>query len=126
MYSLGTNVATGKTSSQSSTLSNFAASLAVDGRANTFSHTNVATSGSPVWWKVDLGDEFRIESVTVINRWCGSSADPNGCLCRLSGATLYLIDGNGTITATESVGNTCGQGELIFCNFSIALPASVV
>ena len=90
VYSSGTNVATGKQSSQSSTLNNFGASLAVDGESNTFSHTNVATSGTPVWWKIDLGYKFEIESVTVLNRWCVSSADPNGCLCRLSFATLSL------------------------------------
>jgi hypothetical protein len=44
----------------------------------------------------------------------------------LSGATLYLIDGNGTIMATELVGNTCGQGELIFGNFSAPTPAPTV
>jgi len=119
VYFSGMNVATGKSSSQSSTLSNYGANLAVDGNTNTFSHTNVATSGSSVWWKVDLGNEFPIESVTVLNRWCGSPADTGGCLCRLSYANLLLIDSNGTVVATQSVGNSCGKEELSFDIFFV-------
>ena len=118
VFSSGSNIATGKSSSQSSTLNNYGPRLAVDGKNNTFSHTNIATSGNPVWWKVDLGSEFAIESVTVLNRWCSSSADPNGCLCRLSSATVSLIAYNGDIVATQSVGNTCGKRELILDMFS--------
>jgi len=119
VYSSGMNVATGKSSSQSSTLNNFDASLAVDGKANTFSHTNVATSGSPVWWKVDLGNEFPVESVTVLNRWCVSSLDPSGCLCHLSYASLFLIDSNGIVVGTQSFGNTCGKQNISFDIFSV-------
>ena len=123
VLSSGINVALGKSSSQSSTFNNFGPSLAVDGKNNTFSHTNIATSGNPVWWNVDLGNEFAIESVTVLNRWCGSSADPNGCLCRLSSATLFLIDSNGDIVATQSVGTTCGQREVLFDDFVEPTPS---
>ena len=119
VYSSGINVATMKSSSQSSTLNNFGASLAVDGKNNTFSHTNVAASGSPVWWKVDLGKEFRVESVTVLNRWCRSSSDPNGCLCRLSFASLFLIDSKGAIVATQTFGDTCGKQKITFDNFLV-------
>lgn len=122
VYSSGINVATKKSSSQSSTLNNFGASLAVDGKNNTFSHTNVAASGGTVWWKVDLGKEFHVESVTILNRWCGSSSDPSGCLCRLSFATLFLIDSKGAIVATQSFGDTCGKGEVSFDNFLVAGP----
>ena len=117
VLSSGSNVAFGKLSSQSSLLNNFFASLAVDGKLNTFSHTNVATSGNPVWWQVDLGNEFRIESVTIMNRWCGSSADPNGCLCRLSNATLFLFDSEGDVVGTQSTGDTCGKQELLIGKF---------
>ena len=123
VLSSGINVALGKSSSQSSTFNNFGPSLAVDGKNSTFSHTNIATSGNPVWWNVDLGNEFAIESVTVLNRWCGSSADPNGCLCRLSSATLFLIDSNGDIVATQSVGTTCGQREVLFDDFVESTPS---
>ncbi len=117
VYSSGNNIATGKSTSQSSTLNNFFASLAVDGKANTFSHTNVATNGGPVWWMVNLGNEFPIESVMVMNRWCGSSADPNGCLCRLSNATLSLIASDGVVVATQSTGDACGKQELSIESF---------
>ena len=123
VYSSGNNIAAAKSSSQSSTLKNFAASLAVDGKLNTFSHTNVATSGNPVWWQVDLGNEFRIESVTIMNRWCGSSADPNGCLCRLSNATLFLFDSEGDVIGTQSTGDTCSKQELLFDDFLVPTPA---
>jgi hypothetical protein len=119
--SSGINIAPGKSSSQSSTFKSFGASLAVDGKMNTFSHTNVASSGSPVWWTVDLGAELPVESVTVMNRWCGSSSDPSGCLCRLSYATLFLIDSNGDIVATQSVGDTCGELELLLDDFSLTV-----
>jgi hypothetical protein len=33
--------------------------------------------------------------------------------------SLSLIDSNGTIVATKSVGNTCGKQELSFGNFSV-------
>jgi hypothetical protein len=114
VLSSGMNVAIGMSSSQSSTLNNFGPNLAVDGKNNTFSHTNIATSGSPVWWKVDLGNEFAIQSVTVLNRWCGSSADLSGCLCHLSFATMFLIDSEGDIVATQSVGDICGKREVFF------------
>jgi hypothetical protein len=118
VISSGTNVALGKPSSQSSTLNAFGSQLAVDGKNNTFSHTNVAAGGSPVWWKVDLGNKFAIESVLVLNRWCVSPADPNGCLCRLSQASLFLMDSNSEVVASQSVGSTCGEKEISFKMFS--------
>jgi len=126
VLSSGINIAPGKSSSQSSTFKSFGASLAVDGKMNTFSHTNVASSDSSVWWTVDLGPELPIESVTVMNRWCGSSSDPSGCLCRLSYATLFLIDSNGDIVATQPVGDTCRQQELTFDNFVEPTPSPTV
>jgi hypothetical protein len=68
VFSSGSNIATGKSSSQSSTLNNYGPRLAVEGKNITFGHTNIAPSGNPVWWRVDLGNEFAIESVTVLNR----------------------------------------------------------
>ena len=123
VFSSGNNVATGKSSNQSSTFKSFGARLAVDGKANTFSHTNVTSAGIPVWWQVDLGIEFPIESVTVMNRWCGDATDRNGCLCRLSLATLSLIDSKGFVVATQSTGDTCGEQELSFNKFVLPTPA---
>ncbi len=124
--SLGKNIAAGRPSTQSSTHNNFFANLAVDSNLNTFSHTKVATSGSPVWWQVDLGNELPMQSVTVLNRWCGSSADPNGCLCRLSNATLSLINSQGVIVGTQTTGNTCGKREVLFDDFMVPTQAPTI
>jgi len=114
VFSSGNNVANGKTSAQSSTLkTGFAAGQAVDGDVTTFSHTNAKAQGSPVWWEVDLGNEYSVESVTIMNRWCTDSTDPPGCLCRLSSAKLLLVDGKGSDTATLTMGDTCGKSKLL-------------
>ena len=117
VLSSGKNVATGKSSTQSSTFKNFGASLAVDGKSDTFSHTNVTSGDSTAWWQVELGDALPVDSVTVINRPCGGSHDPNGCFCRLSQATLLLLDKTGVIVATQSFGDTCGKREIVLDDF---------
>jgi len=60
-----TNLALGKPAVQSTTLGSFVASNVVDGNVNTFSHTT-RVSGNV--WRVDLGAEFNIVRVNVINR----------------------------------------------------------
>eukprot|EP00804_Cyclotella_cryptica_P019493 CCRYP_006643-RF/>CCRYP_006643-RF protein AED:0.13 eAED:0.13 QI:170/0.76/0.85/1/0.61/0.71/14/191/939 len=109
VYSAGVNVAQGKIATQSSTLNSFAASRAVDGIRNSFSHTN---DNSFSWWKVDLGSAFSIESVNIVNRWCGNPSDKNGCLCRLSHTILSLFDENGKWVTSFSLDDTCGKLEL--------------
>lgn len=120
----GSNVAIGKTATQSSTLNassksrksakislrNFNAANAVDGNLTTFSHTDDANA----WLEIDLGKKHAINSVGIQNRWCGDPSDQDGCLCRLSNATLYLIDGMGTKVLSMPIGNTCGQLTLEF------------
>lgn len=125
VFSSGNDVARGKPTKQSSTLKSFFANFAVDGNLGSFSHTDVGTSGIPVWWEVDLGSMLPIQSITVKNRWCGSnSSDPNGCLCRLSNATLSLIDSVGSIVAMQSVTDTCGKAEVLFDSFFVPPLAS--
>jgi len=102
--SSGDNVALGKTSTQSSTLGSFTALKAVDGNQATFSHTNDANA----WLEVDLGGIFSIRSVVIVNRWCKEPSDPSACLCRLSYASLVLVDNLGTEISSISTGNTCG------------------
>lgn len=102
----GVNVALGKPASQSSTLNSFEASRAVDGSVKSFSHTK---DPSPTL-QIDLGTEFEIHSIKIVNRYCKSTADPNGCLCRLSHVILSLFDGQGWVSTT-AIGNTCGQLE---------------
>lgn len=81
----------GKSTNQLSTFlsqegKSFASSLAVDGNANTFSHTNDSNS----WWEVDLAGLYAIDAVSIVNRWCHSPSDPHGCLCRLSSVKSQL------------------------------------
>jgi hypothetical protein len=98
----------------------------VDGDISTFSHTDVSLQDDPssVWWKVALGDEFRIKSVKIKNRYCGNSSDLAGCLCRLTDATVSLVDSEGTAVATQSVGDTCGKQDLLLEDFILFTPSS--
>ena len=112
--SLGVDIAQGKNATQSSTWvapwngKSFNASNAVDGKYWTFSRTNDANA----WLEVDLGGDFAIESLDILNRWCQDLTDPTNCLCKLSEATVLLIDDNGDETASISIGDTCGEGHL--------------
>jgi hypothetical protein len=114
MNSTGANVAEGKTATQSSTFRttsgrSFDAYLAIDGDHDTFSHTNDANP----WLEIDLGKSGEISSVEILNRWCKDTSDhPSGCLCRLSGAVLSLIDNLGEQVTFLNIGNTCGQSTL--------------
>lgn len=106
VISSGANVAEGKTAIQSSTMKNkFPASYAVDGNANTFSHTKSAGYN---WFQVDLENSFVIESVEIVNRWCGNKNDAKGCLCRLSHAVLSLYGDTEEWITTVSLGSMCG------------------
>jgi hypothetical protein len=108
VMSEGINVAKGKGASQSSTLRSLVAERAIDGKSWTFSHT----ADSNAWLEIDLEDSYPITSVDIANRWCKDDSDPKNCLCRLSNANLSLIDGNGNVIATESLGNTCGKADV--------------
>ena len=107
VFSSGVNVALNKPALQSSTLKSMAASRAVDGSKETFSHTTSESTFS--WWEVDLEGSFPIDSVTIWNRYCQSPDDPRGCLCRLSYAVVSFFNGEGQWIATTSVGDTCGK-----------------
>lgn len=107
IYSNETNVAIGKTATQSSTLNTMDASKAIDGKTKTFSHTTGESTFS--WWQVDLETSFPVESIKILNRWCRNVSDPMGCLCRLSHAVVTFFDGEGQWISTASVGNTCGK-----------------
>jgi hypothetical protein len=107
VHSSGTNIALHGTAIQSS---NFAvrtdASKAIDGSNSTFSHTKDPNA----YWEVDLGDMFDIDSIVIVNRYCGSDpADRNECLCRLSSANLMFLGQSNTVLASKIIGNSCGQ-----------------
>ena len=106
------NVALNGAASQSSTLNTKSASLAIDGDATTFSHT--ATDDLDASWEVDLGSMTSLKSIEIKNRWCGDQSDPHGCLCRLSGATMLLLDDQDLVVATKTMGNTCQVHDLSF------------
>jgi hypothetical protein len=113
-YSSGVNVAQGKTAMQSSTFRGnprFDANKAIDGNANTFSHT-VVSSTCPSWWEVNLGGLFPIESIEILNRWCQDESDPTSCLCRLSHASLALFDEAGRCVESISIGDVCDDFEV--------------
>ena len=94
VMSSGVNVAEGSTASQSSTFKNkpqFEASSAVDGDLSSFSHTD---GDSCSWFEVDFEASVPIESVKIMNRWCGDETDTQKCLCRLSRVAVSLFDGD--------------------------------
>jgi hypothetical protein len=111
--SSGENVALNKTAVQSSTFKTKYASLALDGDSTTFSHTDDGNTTN-AFWEADLGTSYPLESVLVENRWCTNPSDINGCLCRLSGATLSLLDEQDEVISIETIGNTCGVVDLSF------------
>jgi hypothetical protein len=89
----------------------FAASKATDNNENSFSQTGRSECG--VWWEVDLGDSFPIESVKILNRWCHDQNDFTGCLCKLSYAAVFLMDNDGKWVVDPVLnGNTCGDLEV--------------
>jgi hypothetical protein len=55
--------------------------------------------------------------VKIKNRYCGNSSDLAGCLCRLTDATVSLVDSEGTVVATQSVGDTCRKQDLLLEDF---------
>jgi hypothetical protein len=105
----GINVAEGKTATQSSDYSsNHAASNAVDGDIDTFSHT--AAIGNYEWWQVDLGEAVSVSQIAVVNRECKNS----NCLERLSYATMELMDENDNVVARRNFGDTSNSTILEF------------
>lgn len=118
----GVNVAQGKSATQSSTWvapwngKHFNASNAVDGKLWTYSRTDDANA----WLQVDLGESFALKSLDILNRWCQDFSDPRNCLCKLSNATVSLMDDSGENLVSISVGDTCGRGSLQY-NFDPAL-----
>jgi hypothetical protein len=125
VFSQGVNVALQATANQSSTFisgsgTSFDASNAIDGDDSTFSHTRDSSS----WWEVDLGGIYSVESVNIKNRWCKNPSDPNGCLCKLSYATVSLVDGNGALVASASTNNTCGMLNVHLPDLNPSVPST--
>jgi molybdopterin/thiamine biosynthesis adenylyltransferase len=106
--SSGVNVALNKAATQSSTYSSrTVASNAVDNNDSSFSHTSVFDTDA--WWMVDLQEDFTIDSLTIINRYCQSASDPSNCLGRLSDAAVFFVDQQGAVRYSTSLGNTTSK-----------------
>ncbi|KAL3785889.1 hypothetical protein HJC23_008777 [Cyclotella cryptica] len=122
------NIALNKTASQSSTFGTKSAAFALDGDVTTSSQTY----DTDAWWEVDLGNTFLVKSVIIENKWCEESHDPNGCLCKLSEATLSLLNDDGDVVSAEVIGNKCSVRDCSFdmssCSQAAAndLPARLV
>ena len=68
----------------------------------TFTHTDISDTSAT--WAVDLGGaDFDVSAVKVVNRYCGDKADALQCMCRLSKATVDLLDGSDNIVGTYIV-----------------------
>jgi hypothetical protein len=122
IYSPGNNLALMERATQSSTLKGldkFAASSAIDGDINSFSHT----SDNTPWWQVELASISPIEYVEIKNRFCGNVDDLTGCLCRLSGAKLSLLNEIGLVVAEQHLDDTCGKLTVDF-RFNPTFPCS--
>ena len=108
----GVNVARGKSTSQSTTLRGdetmFGSANAVDNNNGTFCHTDPNAVGI-AWFELDLRAEHSIESITILNKWCNNFKDQPGCLCRMSNASIKLMNGSGGNVETVNLGDTCGQ-----------------
>lgn len=132
----GTNIALGKVATQSSLYTEdgitMVASRAVDDNMSTFSHTNSRSMGDQnPWLQIDLGSSaFQITSIIIHNRWCIDPNDVYECLCRLSEATLTLIDSTGAEIKSFSTGDSCSKATLPYAfdaapEFCFASPSNV-
>eukprot|EP00956_Cyclotella_meneghiniana_P035645 scaffold116778_cov90-Cyclotella_meneghiniana.AAC.1 len=110
LFSAGVNVALNGTANQSSTLQTWNASNAIDNDPSTFSHTGLGDKNA--WWELELNENHVLDHLTVVNRYCQDVNDAPACLCRLSNATILLLDENDVVVRTESLGDTCNQLEL--------------
>ena len=119
------NLALGKTATQSSTLAGYAtdaASMAVDGNTDgnffdgSVTHTNADANA---WWQVDLGASAAISSITIWNRW-------DCCVSRLSDYWVFVSDTPFLATDTPAtlstrVGTTAIH-QVGTVNYSVTIP----
>lgn len=124
------DVAKDGVATQSSTLQDkFEASNIIDNDPSTFSHTN----DGDAWLRLGLNEETEVYYIEILNRYCGDVNDVNGCLCRMTNATLTLLDHNDVPVASKTLGNTCQESTLLYdfrCSHEVrcifALASSVI
>ncbi|XDV35094.1 hypothetical protein PO909_005125 [Leuciscus waleckii] len=96
------NLALGATAVQSSILSGAGAQRAVDGNRNSLfslgscSHTN---ADRDPWWRVDLGEKYKVTRVSITNIGDGSAARINGAQIRI-GNSLENNGNNNELAVT--------------------------
>ena len=102
------NLAQGKTATQSSTFNDgansYAAGEATDGFFNEskgMAHTNTGASNANPWWKVDLGQEQRLDTVVLFNRTLYRSTHQ-----RLSNLTVQVLDASENVVHTSATLNS--------------------
>lgn len=93
LQAFATNIAAGKTASQSTEGFGGVASNGVDGNNSTISHTN--TGDLNPWWQVDLGAFYAVDSVIMHNR-------DDCCGDRLENIKVQLLAGDGVTVLAES------------------------
>ena len=118
-----TNVALGGAASQSSDYGiDYVASNAIDGNSSSFS----LTKGSDAYWEVDLAGVYAIESVVIINSYTDPNArklvdssysgleslDIDDITCRLTNATVSVVDELGFVISSQSVSSACSQSSV--------------
>ena len=123
VFSSETNVALGGAASQSSDYGiDYVASNAIDGNSSSFS----LTKGSDAYWEVDLAGVYAIESVVIINSYTDPNArklvdssysgleslDIDDITCRLTNATVSVVDELGFVISSQSVSNACSQSSV--------------
>jgi len=106
------NLAKNGTAQQSSTCYGGVASRGNDGDMNgrywsrSVTHTCRNANGS--WWKVDLeGENAIIDEIVVWNR-------EDCCSNRLSNSVIQILDRNGDVVTSKTIGNANGQREISF------------
>ena len=82
------------------------ASYAVDGDLSTFSSTN--SDDNSAWLMVDLEEDTTLKNVMIANRNCVNE-NVNQCLCRLSYASVQILDEHDNIIDEQNLGSTCGK-----------------
>lgn len=104
------NVARGKTATQSSTYGGAAASRAIDGNTNGNFNAGSVTHTNPdanAYWQVDLGQKFFVVSVDVFNR-------TDCCNTRLANAKVQLIGDGGAVVMEKALTSSTEKQTISF------------
>ena len=82
------------------------ASYAVDGTLTTFSSTS--SNDNSGWLMVDLVEDTPLKYIMIENRNCPQE-NVSQCLCRLSYASVQILDEQDNVIDEQRLGGMCGQ-----------------